>query len=126
MAFDLAALTAFINETDNMMDIYRRSMYGNDTAPWLNQIQGVKATNALPSINHEQNVLVSAASELTASSFNGDVVIDQVNLPTAKVAYWNKFNLAQLEGYYTQKYLPRGVNYDIGQTESVLAMLLGD
>jgi hypothetical protein len=101
-------------------------MYGNDTAPWLNQIQGVKATNALPTVNHEQNVLQSAASELTAASFNGDVVVEQVNLPTAKVAYWNKFNLADLEGYYTQKYLPRGANYDIGETESVLATLLAD
>jgi len=126
MAFDLSAVSAFVNETDNLNDIFRRSMYGNDSAPWLTQITGVKATNALPTINHEQDVLVSAAAELTAANFNGDVVVDQVDLITSKVAYWNKFNLAQLEGYFTQKYLLPGANYDLGQTESVLAAMLSD
>lgn len=126
MGFDLSAVTAYINETANLNDIFKRSMYGNDTAPYLTQIQGVKATNKLPNVNHEQNVLVDATNELTDSDFNGDVDVTQTELITGKVAYWNKFRLDDLEGFFTQMYLPRGANYDLAETEIVLARLLQD
>jgi len=122
MAFDVSALSLFINE--QIENIWSTSMYSNDSAPYLNQIQNVKATNALPTIEHEKNVLVDASAELTSSDFDGDVDISQVNLVTDKVAYWNKFRVDELENYFTQKYLPAGANYDLGQTEAVLAAML--
>jgi hypothetical protein len=126
MAFNFPGVAAFINETDNLNDIYKRAMFGNETAQHITQIDGVKKTNALPSVEHERNVLVSAESELTASDFKGDVDISQTDLITGKVAYWNKFRIDDLEGYFTQKYLPRGASYDLGETETVLALLLKD
>ena len=124
-AFNLSALSAYINQESNVREIYRRAMYGNDTAPFITQIDGVKKTNALPSIDHSRNALINAENQLTLSDAKGEIEVKQVNLLTTKLAYLRDFRLDDLEGFFAQQYLPRGAEYGLGDLETVLAVMLG-
>lgn len=126
MPFDVSGLTAHINETSNMLDVFKRSMYGNDTAPFISQIGNVKYKNALPSWEHERDVLRDGSVELTSAMFNGDLTASQDVLETKDLAYWNKFQIRDLQNYFTNHILPAGATYDPNDFNAVIGAMIGN
>jgi hypothetical protein len=58
--------------------------------------------------------------------FNGDLTASQDVLETKDIAYWNKFQIRDLQNYFTNHILPAGAKYDPTDFNAVIGTMLGD
>lgn len=108
MAFDTAGLVAYIEE--NSGDMMTKAMLGSNAIDKLTIINGVKSTVKVPKL--ESTVPFQAGSGCNAVTSSGTTTMTQTSLATSPIEFCEKLCIQDLEGFFTQKYLPKGAKPD--------------
>lgn len=109
MALDLSGLTAYVEE--NKAELITKAILGAKTLglPGIDIMQNVKSSEKIPVIEST----VPYQSGLTCGvTTSGTTSITQIQISTSPIKFAEEICLKTLEAYYTQKYLPKGQNFD--------------
>ncbi len=124
MAFDLTALTAWTDESTFAFDFWTDALLKGESAQHLRTISGVKGSMKMPSINAEQGVLQASTC---ASTANGDILYDQVEVIPENIEDFRLFCIKDLEAFYTRTHLDPGQMYEgLQKTEAVIMNLIAE
>lgn len=107
MAFDLASMTAYVEE--NKADLISKAILGAKTMGLVDVRYGIKSSEKLPVLESTTPFQAASSCGFTTS---GTTTINQITLSTNPIAVAEQICLQDLEAYFTQKYLPQGANVD--------------
>lgn len=103
MAFDLSALTAYVEE--NRADLITKPITGSRIFDFLDIRQGIKSGEKIPILESTAPAQAGASCGFTSS---GTTTVTQTTLNTTSIKIQEAICLQDLEAYFTQKYLPAG------------------
>lgn len=123
MAFDVSALTAFVDEN---ADIFlEKSVLGAKTPALANIITGLKGTAKIPNLAIDTDDLFQDGTGCVTTD-QGNVVFDQRTITPKNFKVLMKFCVKDLEAFFTRKILTPGSSYDSLTTiESQIMDLIG-
>lgn len=107
MAFDVSALTAYVEE--NRAELIMKPITTSRSFDFLDLRTGIKSGEKIPIIESTAPAQAGASCGFTSS---GSTTITQTTLNTSYIKVQEALCLQDLEAYYTQKYLKPGSSPD--------------
>src|SRR3990167_692919 len=106
MAFDVTGLVAYIEE--NKADIITKVILGSKILDHIDVRNGIKGTEKIPILESTAPAQTGSACGYTSS---GSTTLTQTSISTTSLKVEESLCLKDLEGYFSQKYLPNGSKY---------------